>query len=130
MAVIFLLIVPRFVFSQEVIRGEKWNAFIASSAGYMNRSVILEDTFRNIDDNFNSVEASNNLTGGRYVTFKVDTGRKTIACLIPFSAEVLQQFKEMPSGTRIQVYGRIRMKNTPKGVLIGFIADKVDALGS
>jgi hypothetical protein len=288
MAVIFLLGVPRFVFSQEVISGEKWNEFIASSAGYMNRSVILEDTFKKIDDNFNRVEDSNNLTAGRHVKFrlgqcpypciglrlspvmnglkqagpgdlvrvtgmlktlrqkpprissegtsargahykektrvyaapktqiyfdvgavvkdweegatpkrmfaeganldesdymevkpgesqleqevgieklvaraitfkgtyegidaaftpleqaaglsayeavkfKVDTGRKTIACLIPFSAEVLQAFKEMPSGTRVQVYGRIRMKNTPKGVLVGFIADKVDAMGT
>jgi hypothetical protein len=284
---IFLLGVPLYAFSQEVISGEKWNAFIASSSGYMNRSVILEDTFKKIDDSFSSVEAGNNFTSSRYikfrlgqcpypciglrlspvmkgmkqagpgdlirvtgmlktlrqkppriksdgnfsggahytektrvygapktqiyfdvgavvkdweeaatpkkmfaeganldesnymevkpgesqleqevsieklvakaitfkatykgiddaftpmeqaaglsayeaVKFKVDTGRKTIACLIPFSAEVLQQFKEMPSGTRIQVYGRIRMKNTPKGVLVGFIADNVDALG-
>jgi len=93
------------------------------------KAITFKGTYEGIDNGFTNLEKAAGLSAYEAIKFRVNTGRKIIACLIPFSAQVLQEFKDMPSGTRIQVYGRIRMKTTPKGVLVGFIADNVDALG-
>ena len=102
---IFLLGIPVHIFSQEVISGEKWNEFIASSSGYMNRSVILEDTFKKIDDNFSSVEASNNFTNSRYVKFRL--GQCPYPCIGLRLSPVMKGLKQAGPGDLVRVTGRL-----------------------
>ena len=79
LVVALLCAAPLAAHSQEVISGSKFNAFRASAANYMNRPVVLEDTFENIVEKFSIIEIGNNLTSDMHVKF--DLGRCPYPCI-------------------------------------------------
>ena len=93
------------------------------------RAITFKGTYEGVDVNFSELEKAAGLSLKKAIKFRVNTGKKDIVCYIPFSERTLEEFKAIPAGTRVQVFGRIRMKSTPKGVLVGFVADDIDALG-
>ena len=93
------------------------------------RAITFTGTYEGVDINFSDLEKAAGLSLENAIKFSVNTGKKSIACFIPFSDQVFEEFKDLAIGSRVQVFGRIRMKETPKGVLVGFVADSVDAVG-
>lgn len=93
------------------------------------RAITFKGTYEGVDINFSELETAAGLNIDEAIKFKLNTGMKVITCYIPFTQKVFDEFKSLPVGTKVQVYGRIRMKHTPKGVLVGFVADNIDALG-
>ena len=97
---------PPAVLSQEVISGEKFNAFRASSAKYMNLPVVLEDTFENIVQSFNKIETGNNLTSEMSVKFKL--GQCPYSCIGTRTPLVMDSLEKVGPGDLVRVTGSLR----------------------
>ncbi|MDP8247856.1 MAG: hypothetical protein P9M00_06940 [Candidatus Tritonobacter lacicola] len=97
---------PPAVLSQEVISGEKFNAFRASSAKYMNLPVVLEDTFENIVQSFNKIEIGNNLSSEMSVKFKL--GQCPYPCIGTRTPPVMDNLEKVGPGDLVRVTGSLR----------------------
>lgn len=92
------------------------------------RAIRFRGDYKGIDSNLTDLEKAAGLTSENAIKFSVESGTKTIPCYIPFSEANLQGFKNLPVGTEVIVSGRIRKRETPKGTLGGFVADRVDGV--
>jgi hypothetical protein len=87
------------------------------------RSLRIQGKYAGLDDVFSDPEKAAGLTSESVVKFKVEG--MAMACYVPKSDTTLSAFKAIPLGNSIQVYGRIRMKDTPGGAVPGFFIDRV-----
>ncbi|MCX6354536.1 MAG: hypothetical protein NTZ78_06490 [Candidatus Aureabacteria bacterium] len=87
------------------------------------RSVWFEGEFGGISENFTDLEKAAGTAPDKVIKFSVKGCR--VLCYVPFNDANLAGFRAIPSGNKVQVYGRVRMKETPKGEFTGFFVDRL-----
>lgn len=87
------------------------------------RAIWFQGTYEGLDSNFSEKEKEAGLTPDKNLQFSVKG--LGIPCFIMKDDKNIEGFKQVVPGTIIQVYGRIRTKETPGGIWGGFFADRV-----
>ena len=87
------------------------------------RSLWFEGAYGGSDENFSEGEKAAGLTSEKVIKFSVQ-GMK-MPCYISKSGMNVEGFKSVPIGAKVQIYGRIRIKETPKGLRSAFLVDRV-----
>ncbi|MEJ2745359.1 MAG: hypothetical protein P8123_06705 [bacterium] len=87
------------------------------------RSIWFEGAYGGFDEKFSEGEKAAGLTPEKVIKFRVK-GMK-LPCYISKSGTNVEGFKGVPIGANVQVYGRIRVKETPKGLQSAFFVDRV-----
>lgn len=87
------------------------------------RSIWFEGAYGGFDENYSEDEKVAGLTPDKVIEFTVK-GMK-MPCYISKSEANVEGFKSVPIGAKVQVYGRIRVKETPKGLKSAFFVDRV-----
>ncbi len=110
--IILSVVVPLAAFSEDVISGQKFQALKVKPDQYVNRSVILEDTFQGIDNKFSKIERQNYYTPDRYVKFSL--GQCPYPC-IGLRSSVENALADCSRGDLVSVHGdlvQIRQSRT------------------
>lgn len=87
------------------------------------RSIWFEGAYGGCDDSFSEGEKAAGLTPDRVIKFTVK-GMK-MPCYVSRSETNVEGFKGVPTGAKVQIFGRIRVKETPKGLRSAFFVDRV-----
>ena len=90
------------------------------------KAIWFQGKYDGLDENLTELETAAGVSPDTIIKFTVDAGADRVPCYIPFSESNLAGFKALEKGTEVHVYGRIRKKETPKGWIAGFVADRVD----
>jgi hypothetical protein len=87
------------------------------------RSIWFEGAYGGFAEDFSDGEKAAGLTPDKVIKFTVK-GMK-MPCYIAKSGTNVEGFKNVPVGAELQIYGRIRVKETPKGLKSAFFVDRV-----
>jgi hypothetical protein len=90
---------------------------------FIEKSVWFEGAFEGLDTTFSKKEKAVGLTPDKNLQFKIKG--VDVPCLISKSGSNLEGLKKVAPGSEVQVYGRIRAKETPDGIWGGFFVDRV-----
>lgn len=90
---------------EETINGEAFNSFSASPDRYLERPVVLEDTFERIDRDFSRIETQNYLTGDRYLKFSL--GQCPYPCIGLRTSAVESGLDKCGRGDLVRVCGNL-----------------------
>ncbi|MCX6339871.1 MAG: hypothetical protein NTX71_08130 [Candidatus Aureabacteria bacterium] len=87
------------------------------------RSIWFEGAYGGFDENFSEGEKAAGLTPEKVIKFAVKGMQ--MPCYVSKSESNAEGFKSVPLGAKVQIYGRIRVKETPKGLRSAFFVDRV-----
>lgn len=87
------------------------------------RSIWFEGAYGGLNESFSEGEKAAGLTPEKVIKFSVE-GMKT-PCYVSKSGTNVEGFRSVPVGAKVQIYGRIRIKETPKGLKSAFLVDRV-----
>jgi len=87
------------------------------------RSIWFEGAYGGFDEHFGEGEEAVGLTPEKVIKFRVKGMQ--MPCYVSKSESNVEGFKSVPVGSKVQVYGRIRIKETPKGLRSAFLVDRV-----
>jgi len=95
----------------------------AEGVKLIERSVWFDGEFGGISEDFTDLEKAAGTAPDKVIKFSVKGCR--VPCYVPLNDANLAGFRAIPTGNKVQVYGRIRMKETPKGEFTGFFVDRL-----
>lgn len=87
------------------------------------RSIWFEGAYGGFDENFSDGEKAAGLTPDKVIKFTVKGMQ--MPCYVSKSDTNVAGFKSVPVGAKVQIFGRIRVKETPKGLQSAFFVDRV-----
>ena len=87
------------------------------------RSIWFEGVYGGFDENFSEGERAAGLTPDKVIKFSVKGMQ--MPCYVSKSESNVAGFKSVPLGAKVQIYGRIRVKETPQGLRSAFLVDRV-----
>lgn len=90
---------------------------------FVEKCIFFQGGFGGISSSFTDLEKAAGLTPDKVIKFTVQD--EAMSNYVPRSDANVEGFKNIPQGNKIQVYGRIRVKDTPQGVLAGVMVDRV-----
>ena len=87
------------------------------------KCIYFQGGFGGLTSSFSDLEKAAGFTPDKVIKFTVQG--EAMSNYVSRSGANMEGFRSIPQGSKIQVYGRIRLKDTPQGVLAGVMVDRV-----
>ncbi|MCX6357669.1 MAG: hypothetical protein NT045_07345 [Candidatus Aureabacteria bacterium] len=99
-------------------------AVLGSNANLpVERPIWFEGEYGGMDESFSDLEKAAGMTPQKVI--KLAMRGVVVPCYLPMNDANMAGLRMIPPGNKLQVYGRIRVKETQKGKLNGFVVDRV-----